>query len=113
MVVLKKVKASSLNEVLVATVIIVVIFSVSVAILNNLMHSMIRNNKQSIETKLNELLYQYQYGNIQLPYRDTTDEWIVNIVEFKEEELAKIEFEVLSKRTNKAVVKKIISNEEN
>ena len=70
MVVLKKVKASSLNEVIVATVIIVLVFGIAVATLNNILMNTANKNTSSIDNRINELIYSYRNEKLQLPYRE-------------------------------------------
>ena len=59
MVILKKIKASTLMETLVASVLIVVVFMISSMILNNLFSNTIKSNTRAIEAHINELQYLY------------------------------------------------------
>jgi hypothetical protein len=59
MVILKKIKASTLMETLVATVLIIIVFIIASMILNNLFFNTIKNNTTQIDAHLNELQYLY------------------------------------------------------
>lgn len=111
MVVLKKIKASSLNEVLVATIIIVVVFGIAIATLNNVMQNVLQRNTKSIQAKLNEVVYQYPHGNFKLPYSTTDGDWEISISQEKGNTYNRIVFEVTSKRTNKTITRKQLTNE--
>ncbi|MEO9510715.1 MAG: hypothetical protein ABJN84_03230 [Flavobacteriaceae bacterium] len=79
MVVLKKLKASTLMETMVATVLIVVIFMISSLILNSLFSAQIRGNLQPIKSHLNQLEYQYINQKINLPYYEEWKTWDITI----------------------------------
>ncbi len=53
MVVLKKIKAFTLMETLVATVLIVIVFMISSMLLNNLFYNSIKDNTIAIDAHLN------------------------------------------------------------
>lgn len=103
MVVLKKIKGSTLMETLVATVLIVVIFMLSSMILNNLFSNSIKNNTTTLRSHLNELQYLQQYNQIQLPYRDAYNNWDISITKFKEGDKALIEFSAIHTETKKMI----------
>lgn len=79
MVILKKVKASTLMETLVATVIILIIFIISSLILNNVFGNLVSNDLQPIKTKMLELEYGYKNGKLQLPYQEDNGEWLYSL----------------------------------
>lgn len=105
MVVLKKIKASTLMETLVATVLIVIIFILASMILNNLFSNSIKNNTGIIETQLSELQYFYEHGKLQLPYQETFKDWNIRINEFEENGKNFIEFEAIHSKTKKNVTR--------
>lgn len=111
MVVLKKIKASSLNEVLVATIIIIVVFGTSIAILNNVMQNVLQRDTKSMQAKLNEVVYQYEHNHFKLPYHTVEENWEISIVKKKEDGVNQIEFEVTSQKTNKTIKRKQLTNE--
>lgn len=79
MVILKKIKASTLMETLIATVLIMAIFVVSSLILNNLFASTVKHNKRAITAKLNEVEYLYINEQIKLPFQDDYEDWIITV----------------------------------
>lgn len=79
MVVLKKIKASTLMETLIATVLIMVIFIVSSLILNNLFSKNIATNNRAIKAKLHEIEYLYYNEKIGLPFYATYNQWKISI----------------------------------
>ena len=111
MVVLKKIKASSLNEVIVATIIIVVVFGIAIATLSNIMQNILRRNTKAAHTRLNEMIYLYQNDVIKLPYTSNEETWLIYISKQRSNDLNEIEFEITSKKTNKTIARKIIDNE--
>jgi len=78
-----RVKASTLMETLVATVLIVVIFMISSMIMNNLLVSNVKQNTELAEERLNVLEYQYKNKGIELPYYEDYESWEITIFEAK------------------------------
>ena len=107
MVVLKKIKASTLMETLVATVLIVVVFMMSSMILNNLFSNTIRNNTKDIDAYLNELQYLYINDKLIVPYQEDYKEWQISVVPFNEARTNTVVFESLNSSTKKSVTKSI------
>ena len=95
-------------ETLVATVLIVVIFMLSSMILNNMFSNTIKNNTSEVETYLNELEYQYQNNNIELPYQDEFSKWQITIESVKENNQQNIEFEATNKELGKTIIRRQI-----
>lgn len=110
MVVLRKIKASTLMETLVATVLIVVVFMVSSMILNNLFSNSMKNNTREIDAYLNELEYLYKNEKLTVPYQDEFKDWQIIIEKDKENQSNKILFEALNSNTNKSITKTIYEN---
>ena len=77
MAVLRKIKAATLAETMVATVLIVIIFMIASLTLNNVFRNTIIYNTSEIETYLNKLEYQYQHQLITLPYKENYKNWEV------------------------------------
>lgn len=111
MVVLKKVKASSLNEVLVATVIIVLVFGIAMVILSNLLKSLSIRESHEQNTVLKELIYQYDNDKIKVPYISYDGKFNYTVTLEKGKGLSWLTFEVTAKKNKKTLVKKIIVNE--
>lgn len=79
MAVLTKIKASTLMETMVATVLIVVIFMFSSLILNSLFSAQVKGNLQPIKSHLHQLEYQYTNQKINLPYYEEWKTWEITI----------------------------------
>ncbi|WP_223826533.1 hypothetical protein [Flagellimonas sp. S3867] len=75
----KKIKASTLMETMVATVLIVVIFMLSSLILNNLFTAQVRGNLQPVKTHLDEVEYLYSTGKLIIPYYEEWEDWSISI----------------------------------
>ena len=71
MAVLKKIKASTLMETLIATVLVVVTFLLASMILNNLVSNAVTSNTMAIDTHLIELQYLQQHQQLEMPYSET------------------------------------------
>ena len=89
MVVLKKffsikLKASSLTEVLVATVIILIVFGIATATLNTVFTQSVKNKSFFITTELDQLQYEYQYEKLKLPLIYEEGEWQISVLEVKD-----------------------------
>ncbi|MDG5490651.1 hypothetical protein [Psychroserpens sp. SPM9] len=104
MVILKKIKGSSIMETLVATVLIIVIFMVSSMILNNVFSNTIRNNTRPITSHLCELEYLYSSGKLAVPYQDDYLGWNISITEEQQEQQKFIQLSAFHPLTNKTVV---------
>lgn len=68
MVVLKKLKASSLVETIVSSIIILVVFTIALMILRNVFQFHTTSDRQVLKNKLNEIEYQSHIGDLKFPY---------------------------------------------
>ncbi|MEX0313718.1 MAG: hypothetical protein AB3N18_06040 [Allomuricauda sp.] len=75
----KRIKASTLMETMVATVLIVVIFMLSSLILNNLFATQIRGNLQPVRTHLDTVEYLYSHEKLTSPYYGEWEGWSISI----------------------------------
>ncbi len=80
-IVLFKAKASTIVETLVASVIIVLIFSFASLILNNIFKERITKDISLPENRINELLYLLDKRQIKTPYNETLKNWEISIYE--------------------------------
>lgn len=103
MALLTKLKASTLMETLVATLLIFVVFMLASAILNNLFSNSIKNNTSAIESRLTTLHYLWQNDKLQIPYSEDLNNWQIVIEPFKEYNLPKVEFTAVQKETQKTI----------
>jgi hypothetical protein len=110
MVVLKKVKASTLTETLVATVLIMIVFMVSSIILNNVFTNTIKYNTNTINSHFDELEYLCNNNKIILPYKNTFNNWDVSVVKIKENNKEVIIITGDNKETDRTVEKIINDN---
>lgn len=108
MVVLKKIKASTLMETLVATVLIVIIFMISSMILNNLFSNSIKNNTNDINAELSELQYLYENDKLIIPYNADFKNWKIAVDSYKENMSTIVEFEATNTKTSKNLTKQIV-----
>lgn len=103
MVILKKLKSATLVEAIVATVLILIVFMVASAIINNLLMNRFNKSTHKIEYRLNELEYKYQNNEIKLPYQESIENWNVLI---KKEKINNQEY-ILIEAKNENIKKQI------
>ncbi len=111
MALLKKIKASTLMETLVATVLIVVIFMVSTMVLNNLLLGNIRQNTEIAQERLHVLEYQYKNNGLTIPYYEDFESWQISISKDENNGLSIITLEAENPRTKKTVTNYIASED--
>lgn len=109
MVVLKKIKASTLMETLIATVLIMVVFMVASMILNNLFSNSIKNNTRAITAKLNEIEYLYANDKVTLPYYDDYENWMISLEQISNSDF--INIKATNELTKKVIEKEVYKNE--
>ena len=110
MVILKKIKASTLMETLVATVLIMVVFMISSMVLNNVFSNSIKNDTNEIDSYLNELQYLYTNNKLIVPYQDDFKDWQISVKRNKNNNSSNVVFEALNRNTNKSITKIIHEN---
>ena len=106
-----KLKASSLTEVLVATVIILLIFAIAMATIDNVLFNSVKNKTHFIETELNQLVYEYKNGKIKLPYSSEEKNWFINSIITTENNTSIIIFEATHSITKQKITKKTTTND--
>ncbi|RDY60785.1 hypothetical protein [Flagellimonas nanhaiensis] len=77
--VLKKVKASTLMETMVATVLIVVLFMMASLVLNSLFGAQVKNNTQPLKNHLRKLEYLYNHKKLNFPFYEEWEGWEINL----------------------------------
>jgi len=105
-----RLKASTLMETLVATVLIVVVFMMASMILNNLFSNTVKGNTRDVEAHLNELNYLYLNDKLNLPFYDDYKQWHISIVLNETNNQNKIVFEAENSNTNQTILKEISAN---
>ncbi len=103
MALLKRVRASTLMETLVATVLIVVIFMVSSMVLNNMVAGKVKHNTEVAGERLNALEYQFKNNGLALPYYEDFGSWEIRVVKEKIENTFIVVLEAENPHTNKVV----------
>lgn len=76
---LKKIKASTLMETLVATVLIVIIFIMASLVLNNVFSTAINNDTNHLEARITEIEYLVTQKQINIPYTEEFEKWTVTV----------------------------------
>jgi len=104
MVVLKKIRSSSLIEVLVATVLIVVVFIVASLIMNQLFMNVFKNNTHSVENRIYELEYQLIHQQLMCPYEEDIGLWHIEIDKNSESEKKEYSIVAKNKETNREII---------
>ena len=75
MALLKRIRASTLMETMVATVLIVVIFMIASLVMNNIFGNTVKFATGKSDYYLNKLEYQIKKGHLQVPFSDSYDTW--------------------------------------
>jgi len=108
MVILKKIKSSSLIEVLVATVLIVVVFIIASLVLNNLFANVFKNNSHHIENRIYQLEYSITHNQITLPYQEEFGKWEIEIIAVSENKKKDIFIVAKNNETKKEIKSNLI-----
>ena len=75
----RKLNASSLTEVIVATTVLLVVFAIALLTLNNIMMSSVKKDTHKMNTKIEKLMYQYKNKKIKIPISFTEDDFVISI----------------------------------
>lgn len=97
MVVLKKIRAATLIETLVASVIIVIVFMIASMSLNNVFKSSLKTNDDLLQNRIRELTYLVKNDKVIFPFSDNTEYWEISLNKTN----GVIELNVFNKETNK------------
>jgi len=103
MVILKKIKGSSLIETMVATVLIVLIFMISSMVLNSLLAQSAKANTQLLVERMIALEYQYKNNPFPLPYENTNEDWKAYVYKENIEGISMIKITITDLKTQKSV----------
>lgn len=80
MVVLKKIRAATLVEVLTASVLIIVVFMIASLSFNNVFNNQLKGDQSSIDNKAKELEYLLIHKKIKTPYIEDFDGWEIRVI---------------------------------
>lgn len=97
MVILKKLKASSLLETLIASVIIVVVFMIASFSFNNVFLNSIKSNDTLLKNRVHEITYFLKYDKVSFPFYEDAEYWIIS----GERKGSTAYFEIRNKRNTK------------
>lgn len=103
-----KVRAASLVETLIATVVIMIVFGIAMATVTNVLERTVRSNTGVIDTELRKLEYLYQHEKIKVPDVREVGEWEIQIKKAKEGELNYIVFQAKHQKTQKKRTQRIL-----
>ena len=104
----KKVKASTLIEVLVASVLIVIIFAIASLTLNTIFKASIKNNTHTIDAHLNKLQYLYTHKKIRINYRENFKNWNITLSKQSINSTNLIIIKALQPKSKKSRIKTLI-----
>ena len=108
----KKLKASTLVEVLVASVIIIIVFAIASMTLNTIFKNTIKNDTHAIETHINKLQYLYRHDKIKVPYQEKFKNWHITITQQKENNISYVLTEAVQINENNTESAKKISKKQ-
>lgn len=74
-----KLKASTIIETLVASIIIVIIFTITSLTLNNISLGLVKKETSAIDNHITKLVYLHRNNKIEIPYQEDIEEWEINI----------------------------------
>ena len=103
MVVLNKIRGSTLVETLVATVLIMVIFVVASLVINSAFLNILRANVIPVESRLHELEYQYSNSLFPLPYMEDYENWQITVQKEIRNDIGFIQFMAIRKTGGKII----------
>lgn len=81
MALLKKIKGATLLETVIASVIVLIVFVVATATINNVFYSAVVNNTLVFENRVNKLYYLTLHKQFTLPFYENTPDWEISIEE--------------------------------
>lgn len=106
-----KLKASSLTEVIVATTILLVVFTIALATLNNIIISAAKKDTSVMCTEIDRLMYKYKNNQIKVPNSYIKGNLIVAIQNINHNNIKFVEFTIKNSISNKTISKKYLVNE--
>lgn len=86
MVILKKIRAATLVETMIASVIIVIVFLIASLSLNNVFKTAVNSNDSELHNRVSEVTYFIKNEKIAVPFYEENEKWDIE-VEKKEGQL--------------------------
>jgi low affinity Fe/Cu permease len=106
-----RVNGSSITETIVATTIIIIVFTIATLSLNTILQNRVENDISIIERKIDEIIYKSTYQKLKTPTSFEDGNWVVNISKENNEAADIIVFEAIHKKSKKKLVKRSINYE--
>ena len=106
--ILKKVKGSSLVETMVASVVIMVVFGISMATISNILRSAVEGNTRLIDRELNKIEYFYKHGKVQVPNTIDFKDWEIEVKKEKYQDGSFVVLKAKNTNTNKERKRKFL-----
>jgi len=103
--------ASSLTEVIVATSVLLIVFTIAMATLNNVMLTTVKKDTQRIEMKMEQFIYDFRNNPKKIPLEIIENELIYSIQRVEQEEIKLLEFSILNVVTKKRTIRNEIDVE--
>lgn len=97
MVILRKLKASSLLETLTASVIIMIVFMIASFSFNNVFLNSIRSDDTLLKNRIHEITYFFKHDKLNFPFYEDEEYWIIS----GERKGSAAYFEIQNKRNTK------------
>ncbi len=108
MVILKKLKASTLIETVTASIIIIIVFTIASLTLNNVFSNTITRDTSRIRNYINKLEYEYLNKKITIPYKEIHKNWEISVTSQKENLTQWVVFQAKNSSSKVMFFKKIL-----
>lgn len=100
-------------ETLVATVLLIVIFTVSSLTVNHLFGNSMLYDTRAAVTQLHELEYRYRSGQLSLPYTETFNDWNIAVSSAVQHNTVCVTLNATHAQTQKIITQTIVAHAEN
>ena len=105
------VKASSFTEVLVATSVLLIVFAIAMATLNNVMLATVKKDTQQMEINMERFVYDYRNNPKEIPLEIIANDLVYSIQRVEQQGIKLLEFSILNAVTKKRWVRNEIDVE--
>ena len=107
----KKLRASTLMETLVATIIILAAFVIASLVLNNTFRNLMTNDRFDLDNRIRFIEYRYAHNQIELPYTEDFSRFEIYIAKERVEAIDFLLIEITDKENQKTeIIQKIDEN---
>ena len=104
----KKLEGGSIVETLVASILIMIVFGISLVTVGNVLERTVKSNTRFVDNELYRLEYLYKNGKIQAPDVIQTKDWRIEIDIEKDRDVEYIVFKATNKDQSKQIERKIV-----